>query len=216
MFALGGVIVKSSHLRREHPSTRDYSRPDQDEVKAIELAMEAPAAAGVRAPTIYFADKINGRDVLIQEPIPGVGLSVAWLYLSHSQKASFKEQARSTLKRLHSMTPPSSLGKRQYVVFDPNPVRHGGIQDLENELLFSSTELDMRFIQNGFSMSNTIVDNDRIAGFLDWEMAGWFGWKTAQNVHIHIRSPRRENYAGLDLLKEALDDLLFWNDLYTV
>lgn len=40
---------------------------------------------------------INGRQVLVQERLPGVGLSVVWAYLSQAQKESFKQQARTIL-----------------------------------------------------------------------------------------------------------------------
>lgn len=64
-------------------------------------------------------------------------------------------------------------------------------------------------------ITTTIVDNDRIVGLVDWEMAGYLGWKTAGAVHLQIRTPKRENFAALDLLDEFLSDILFWNDLYT-
>ena len=70
-------------------------------------------------------------------------------------------------------------------------------------------------MHNDLSMSNFIVDNDKIVGLVDWEMAGYFGWKTAGEIHLQVRSPKRESYAGLDYLKEDFfDDLLFWHDLY--
>jgi hypothetical protein len=59
-----------------------------------------------------------------------------------------------------------------------------------------------------------IVDDGKIVGLVDWEMAGFFGWKTAGKVHIQIRSPRRENYAALNLPEAFMSDILFWNDLY--
>jgi aminoglycoside phosphotransferase (APT) family kinase protein len=71
-------------------------------------------------------------------------------------------------------------------------------------------------MHNDVSMSNIIVDHGRIVGVVDWEMAGFFGWETAAKVHMQIRTPKRENFASLDLLEERLDDILFWNDLYDV
>ena len=70
-------------------------------------------------------------------------------------------------------------------------------------------------MHNDLVTSNIIVDNDKIVGLVDWEMAGYLGWKTAREVHVQVRSPKREDYAGLDYLKEEFfSDLLFWNDLY--
>ena len=51
-------------------------------------------------------------------------------------------------------------------------------------------------------------------GLVDWEMAGFFGWKTVGEVHQRIRSPRRKNFANFTLSEEELQDIMFWNDLY--
>lgn len=45
-------------------------------------------------------------------------------------------------------------------------------------------------------------------------MAGFFGWKTAGEVHQRIRSPQRENFANVALSEDELQDIMFWNDLY--
>ncbi|KAF2278679.1 uncharacterized protein EI97DRAFT_371953 [Westerdykella ornata] len=221
VLALGSVIVKSSHLkaalegRRAH---RDYSYADANEVEATALARSV--LGDVQVPHIYFAGQIDGRPVLVQERIPGVGLNVAWQYISPSQKTSFKNQARDLLRRLHTIKPASSTqnAARSHLVPDPDPVDHRGIQELEKEILISdqNTDPDLGFMHNDFTQSNCIVRDDRIVGLVDWEMAGFFGWKTAAEVHVRIRSPKRENYAALDLPEEFLSDILFWNDLYEV
>lgn len=74
----------------------------------------------------------------------------------------------------------------------------------------------MGFMHNDFSQSNIIVDNDRIVGIIDWEMAGFFGWKTAAEVHRRVRMPQRESFVNAQLTDEELSDIMFWNDLYTV
>lgn len=153
----------------------------------------------------------------MQERIPGVGLNIAWQYISQSQKFAFKQQARAILLQLHAVKPPPMHSSPSYVVPDADPVAHRGIQTLERGILFSSDshDPDLGFTHNDFSLSNCIVDNDRIVGLVDWEMAGFFGWKTAGEVHVRIRMPRRENFAALKLSEEFLSDVLFWNDLYT-
>jgi COMPASS component SPP1 len=95
-------------------------------------------------------------------------------------------------------------------------VKNKGIQELEQRILFSprNTDQDISFMHNDFSLSNTIVDNDRIVGLVDWEMAGWFGWQTAAEVHMKIRTPKRENFASFQLPEDLLQDILYWNDLY--
>lgn len=70
-------------------------------------------------------------------------------------------------------------------------------------------------MHNDFTLSNCIVDNDRIVGLVDWEMAGYFGWKAAGEVHAKIRTPQRQSFSHLNLSEEVLDDVLFWTDLYT-
>ncbi|KAI1504569.1 hypothetical protein F5X99DRAFT_19141 [Biscogniauxia marginata] len=219
VFALGSVIIKSSHLKvtpEGRRSSRDYSYADANEVEAIRLAKKV--LDDIKVPQVYFAAKINGRDVFVQERIPGVGLNIAWQYISQSQKACFKEQARQMLQKLRTITPPSEVSSRSYVISDPDPVHHRGIQQAEKEILLADNEndSDLSFMHNDVSRSNCIVDNDKIVGLVDWEMAGFFGWKTAASIHVRIRSPRRENYASLNLPEELLDDILFWNDLYDV
>lgn len=93
---------------------------------------------------------------------------------------------------------------------------HRGIQELEWDIIFSdqNKDADISFMHNDFTTSNCVVRDGKIVGLCDWEMAGWFGWNTARNVHVQIRTPKRDNYAALDLPEEMLKDILFWNDLY--
>lgn len=125
------------------------------------------------------------------------------------------------LRKLRTVTPPSSeISRRTYIVPDPDPVQHRGIQEVEKEILLADNaeedDGDLSFMHNDVSLSNCIVDNDKIVGLIDWEMAGFFGWKTAASVHVRIRTPKRENFAALNLPEEMLHDILFWNDLYDV
>ncbi|OBS20334.1 hypothetical protein FPOA_06706 [Fusarium poae] len=219
VFALGAVIVKSSHLHAElqgRRATRDFSYADANEIKATALARTV--LKDIKVPTIYFADKIDGRDVLVQERIAGVGLNIAWQYISAEQKQDFKDQARDVLRSMSNALPPDPSATRSYIVEDLDPRTHRGIQELEYNLIFSedNSDPDHSFMHNDFTPSNCIVNDDKIVGLVDWEMAGFFGWKTAGHVHVHIRSPRRDNFAALDLPEDVLNDILFWNDLYEV
>lgn len=56
VFALGSVIVKSSHLKALDQG-RDYSYADANEVKAVALAREV--VKDIRVPCIYFASKVR-------------------------------------------------------------------------------------------------------------------------------------------------------------
>jgi aminoglycoside phosphotransferase len=145
-----------------------------------------------------------------------VGLNIAWQYISQSQTSSFKQQVREILQRLRITTAPAEISRRSYVVPDPDPVEHRGIQELERDIIFAedNKDPDLSFMHNDVSLSNCIVDNDRIVGLIDWEMAGFFGWKTAASVHVQIRTPKPENFTSLNLPEEMLSDILFWNDLY--
>jgi hypothetical protein len=75
---------------------------------------------------------------------------------------------------------------------------------------------DFGFMHNDLTPSNLIVDQGRIVAAIDWEMAGFFGWRAAREVHVQIRSPKRESYAHLQLPEELLRDICYWGDLYDV
>ncbi|KAJ6008673.1 hypothetical protein N7522_003689 [Penicillium canescens] len=203
VFALGSIIIKSSHLHTQGSAKytkTDYSYADANEVRAIAIAKNVLNGVKVRVPEIYFAGKINGRHVLIQERLPGVALTVAWPYLSQAQKESFKQQAREILQQLHSIKPTDRCQTRSYVVPDPNIRNNGRIQPLEWDVLFSdaNTDPDMSFMHNDLTDSNLIVRDNKIVGLIDWKMAGFFGWKTAGYVHRTLRP----------------HDNCFWEDLY--
>jgi aminoglycoside phosphotransferase (APT) family kinase protein len=85
-------------------------------------------------------------------------------------------------------------------------VEHRGIQETERDILFAkdNEDPDVDFMHNDVSLSNCIVNDDKIVGLVDWEMAGFFDWETAAKVHVQIRTPRRENFASLDLPEEML------------
>jgi len=166
---------------------------------------------------ILTIPQINGSAVLVQERIARVGLNVAWTYLSPEQKMSFKEQTRSLLRQLHHVQAAGNRNHRSYVVPDPDPIQNHGIQAIENEILFSlnNDDPDLSLMHNDCQSSNLIVHNDKIVGLVDWEMAGFFGWKTARQVHLEIRMPKKEDFAAARLDDDRLADVLFWNDLYS-
>ncbi|GAB0133254.1 hypothetical protein EsDP_00001666 [Epichloe bromicola] len=211
VFAIGSVIVKSSH--RHQDAKVDYSYADANEVQAIAVAKSA--LKGVRVPDIYFSGKINGRAMLVQGRLPGVCLNVAAPYLSEDQKKSFKLQAREILGQLRAIKAPSDRQARDHVVPDPDILTSGRLNPREADILFSANiDQDMSFMHNDFTPSNCIVNDDKIVGLIDWEIAGYFGWETAGEVHRKIRSPQREHYVRANLSEEKLQDMMWWNDLY--
>ncbi|KAI1100859.1 hypothetical protein F4804DRAFT_344400 [Jackrogersella minutella] len=175
VFALGSVIVKSSHLSAAPPH-RDHTWSDANEPVAIALASDALREIGIRVPTIYFQGKINQRSIVIQARIPEVGLNVAWPYLAHTDKVSFKQQARKIIKKLEGVPRPSTMDATasSYVVPDPDPVRNRGSTETVYDLLFGDRDDGKRlgFVHNDFDESNIIVQDGKIVGLIDWEMAG--------------------------------------------
>lgn len=129
---------------------------------------------------------------------------------------SYKTQARKILHQLHTIKPTETLQARAPAVPDPNILTNGRISPVEGEILFSSTnhDPDMGFMHNDLTPSNCIVDKDILVGLIDWEMAGFFGWKVAGEVHRRIRTPQREHFVNANLREEQLRDMMFWNDLY--
>ncbi|KAI1085471.1 hypothetical protein F5B20DRAFT_518464 [Whalleya microplaca] len=45
-------------------------------------------------------------------------------------------------------------------------------------------------------------------------MAGFFGWKTAGEVHRRVRTPQREHFKNINLTEEKLQEIMHWKDLY--
>ncbi|KAK4146184.1 kinase-like domain protein [Dichotomopilus funicola] len=188
VFALGSVIVKSSHLHSpgngQHTEI-DYPYADANELRAVDIAKGV--LKDVRVPEMFFAGK-----------------------------EAFKQQAREILRQLHAVKPTDGRLVRSHIVPDPNILSNGRIHPLEGDILFPNTnnDPDMGFMHNDFTESNCIVDNDRIVGLIDWEMASFFGWKTAGEVHRRIRTPQREHLVNANLSEERLQEIMFWNDLY--
>ena len=72
----------------------------------------------------------------------------------------------------------------------------------------------MAFTHSDFNISNVIVDDNRIVGLVDWEMAGFFSWKAAGDIHSRIRTPQRKHFVGAGLSEETLQEMMWWDDLY--
>ena len=220
VFALGSVIVKSSHLHPKGEQETDYSFADANEVAATALARGI--LGDIHVPKMHFAGRLNGRQVLVQERLAGVGLNVAWPYLSPEQRQSFKEQTRTVLQQLYTVKPESSALLPSHVVPDPDILTNGRIGALEASILFPGgaatdatlTSAGVGLVHNDLTPSNMIVNDDRIVGVIDWEMAGFFPWAVAARVHERIRTPQREHFASANLSEDRLREIMHWNDLY--
>ena len=159
--------------------------------------------------------KLRGCHVLVQQRIAGVGLNIAWPYLSSAQKQSFKGQTRKIMLKLLTITD-YDRSTPSYVVEDDDPCKHRGIQERERRILFDGQASDdLGLAHNDLNWSNIIVDDDVIVGVVDWEMAGWFGRDRPAKVHRQIRMPDHGTYSHVPgMTEERLADLLYWNDLY--
>lgn len=58
VFALGSIIVKSSHLHGQGKEI-DYSYADANECRAVGIARDVLGNLGVRVPRMYFAGKVG-------------------------------------------------------------------------------------------------------------------------------------------------------------
>lgn len=121
-----------------------------------------------------------------------------------------------TLRQMQTIKPDDGRQVRSHVVEDPRILSNGRINPLEAEIVYtdSTNDPDLSFMHNDFTQSNCIVEGDKIVGLIDWEMAGFFGWRTAGEVHRRIRTPQREHFMNASLSEESLGDIMFWNDLY--
>lgn len=215
MFALGSIMIKSCYLGTRDAgseSSRYYSITDKNEAAAIQLVpntipvtriLFSGKISSFRKPEIYkmlIVLYIKGKYVIIQQRIPSVGLNGAWPYLSPTQKSSFKEQTLKIIDERSTVQPLSTEVEPTYLVSDPNPRTNRNISSSESEILFGN-RLDrgakqLKFVHNDLQPSDTIVENDVGA------------------VHSQFLMPKREDFAGVQLPEEKMDDLEYLGDLY--
>ncbi|PTB38771.1 hypothetical protein M441DRAFT_238565 [Trichoderma asperellum CBS 433.97] len=108
------------------------------------------------------------------------------------QGANTKDNTRAN----HCATSSNSSGANLYLVSDPNPRANRNISSSESEILFGN-RLDrgaeqLNFMHNDLQPSNIIDQNDVSA------------------VHSQFLTPRREDFAGVQLSEEKMDDLEHW------
>ncbi|KAH7051199.1 hypothetical protein B0J12DRAFT_80290 [Macrophomina phaseolina] len=89
----------------------------------------------------------------------------------------------------------------------------GGSSDEEYSL--EHPDSDTRFTHNDMSTGNIIIDDDRIVGVVDWEHAGWIGWRTAALLHKEVRAPLPEMFDRKEFASdEEWEDAFLWKKLY--
>lgn len=131
--------------------------------------------------------------VLIQQQLPAVGLVVAHPYLLPSPKDAIKKQARQILRLLHAIKPaPSNSPQLRRTGFQfPHRGRISNFS--EPQLLFLDADSNMGFTHNDFNISDfnisdIMANDDRITWLMDREMAAFFSWKGAGEVHGRIKT----------------------------
>lgn len=72
----------------------------------------------------------------------------------------------------------------------------------------------MRFTHIDFNISDIMVNDDQTIVPVDRDMAGFFGWKGAGEVHGRIKTLHRQHFVGV-WLSETLRKLISWNKLHT-
>ncbi|KAK4203286.1 hypothetical protein QBC40DRAFT_317928 [Triangularia verruculosa] len=171
----------------------DYTYADANEAAAIRLARTKLDPA-IRTPEIYFNGKINGRQVLVRERLPGHAADSMLHRVTKEKLTALGERAEEIGRTLNSIKPDD--GKtRNHLVADPNILTNGRMDPQEVELIFSdtNTDPDLGFMHNDWVLSNFIIDspeNAQIVGIIDWEDAGWFGWETAKQLQSLVKHPR--------------------------
>ncbi|KAL1640035.1 COMPASS (complex proteins associated with Set1p) component [Diplodia intermedia] len=260
IFAVGGCIIKTNHLAPPTRRRRDYSRVDANEVAALALVRKhvvdagGSEAEGVRVPRVYFAGRLLGGDVLVQERLPGVSLEVAWRYLDAGAKKALR--GRQKVKSFAGARAGIGWGNGGGVsAAAPGKRKDSGLDDGDDDYASSSPRLnshtrnttvfldddddpdpdtttpysldhpdrDTRFAHNDLSTSNIIIvdggdpatGRPSVVGIVDWEHAGWIGWRTTAAVHRELRAPLPDMYDRDEFGSEAeWRDFFMWKGLY--
>jgi len=143
------------------------------------------AVAGrVPVPALYWyddgADNPFGAPFLVMERIAGE-VPVGWHVVPEPERTALAEQAIDVLAALHTVDPAAvrhdgagatelAFYQRRLARFDPlPPVLQGALWWLARN---APPPVEGVFAHGDFRMGNLLIDSGRIAGVLDWEMAG--------------------------------------------
>jgi aminoglycoside phosphotransferase (APT) family kinase protein len=146
-------------------------------------ALEA-VAGRVPAPAVLWHDDGDanpfGRPFLVMERLGG-DVPVGWHALPEPERSRLAEQAVDVLAALHAVDPAPvardganatdlAFYQRRLARYEPlPPVLRGALWWLERHAPAPAARV---FVHGDFRMGNLLVDDGRIAGVLDWEMAG--------------------------------------------
>ncbi|GES58588.1 putative PHD transcription factor [Aspergillus terreus] len=206
-YATGSIIIHVDHDRDMSDVGDKYSYVNANELSAARKAEEPLKELGIAVPLIYFCGTIDGKNVTVESRIPGVSLEVAWRYLTAGQIASFKEQCRRVLKCLAGIDP--APDQPSYVCSGLNPQSPPGVETLERGILFGEKDDEILFlVHNNMTISNIIVNDDKIVGILGWRHSGYFGFERASKIHRQFRMQASTFANG------ASEGMQSWADLY--
>ena len=234
IFAVGNVIVRSSHIQdpKYHPID-DRRVRDLNEIDALEIVKQH--FPKIPIPKVYFHGtvcvslfypqernlvvlnshnkQLQGYTVLIQERIEGVTLDVAWQYITGQRKYAYRRIIRNIIKAMYAHSDSGQYPLPSYVVACPV---NRGVSREELEILhkWDSTDGSPGFAHNNMKQSNIIVKDGKIMGIIGWGMAGFFGKESTELVHrrfrheyLHLHAPQWK------LDKKQKSDLLYWYEL---
>jgi COMPASS component SPP1 len=206
-YATGSIIIRVDHDGDMSDVGDKYSYVNANELSAARKAEEPLKELGIAVPLIYFCGTIDGKNVTVESRIPGVSLEVAWRYLTADQIASFKEQCRRVLKCLAGIDP--APDQPSYVCSGLNPQSPPGVETAERDILFAEKDDEnLCLVHNNMTVSNIIVDDDKLVGISGWRHSGYFGFERANKIHRQFRTQASTFANG------ASEGMQCWADLY--
>ncbi|KAF7588165.1 hypothetical protein BBP40_006102 [Aspergillus hancockii] len=208
-YAAGSVIIRVDDVA--DATSEKYSCANANELSAAKKAEEILKTLGVAVPVIRFCGMVDGKNVTVESRIPGVSLEVAWRYLSAEQINKFKQECRRILEHLGNIDPAPDCPS--YVYSGLNSQLPPEIQEAEKEILFQGKREDenLCLVHNNMTLSNIIVNDDRIVAIIGWRHSGFFGFERANKIHQQFRLP---GTSSAEATSGQTEDMQAWIDLY--
>jgi hypothetical protein len=70
--------------------------------------------------------------------------------------------------------------------------------------LKESEDYDLFLMPNDLCPSNIIVADDKIMAVVDWEMAGFMGWKTAGDIQVKYPDPKAGKFCETKVIRREV------------
>lgn len=207
-FASGSVIIRVDRKEEVGDAGDKYSFVNANELSTARKVEEPLKELGIVVPVIHFCGKVDGKNVTVESRVPGVSLEVAWKYLNADQIASIKKQCRRAFSCLAGID--SNPDRPSYVCKGLNSQSPPAVEEAERDLLFQDKREDetLCLVHNNMTLSNVIVNDDRVVGISGWRQSGYFGFERANKTHRQFRM--QEDVAAEGVLKGTQT----WADIY--